>query len=137
MRLPLPDSPETSPQTSARKKLTPQTLDIAVTPFRADDSATSLFNDHVCAAIFISNPDHSKPSLAKALRQLYGLTQAEAEVLKNIADGMPLSAITETRRVSMNTARTQLKSIMQKTGTKRQAELVRLVYSGPAGLLSK
>jgi DNA-binding CsgD family transcriptional regulator len=37
--------------------------------------------------------------------------------------------------ISVNTARTQLKRALAKTGTGRQAELVRLALATPAGLV--
>ena len=66
------------------------------------------------------------------LQQLHGLTPAESEVLGRLTDGMRLSDIAEDLGVNIETVRTQLKSIFGKTGTSRQAELVRYALLGGA-----
>jgi len=70
--------------------------------------------------------------LLNALREIYGLTWAEAEVLAGLVNGLSVKKIAQARHVSVNTARAQLKSVMSKTGTNRQVDLIRLVYAGPA-----
>ena len=49
-----------------------------------------------------------------------------------LADGHSLTAITEMIGVSRNTVKSQLSSIYGKTGTSRQAQLVRLLLQLPA-----
>jgi DNA-binding CsgD family transcriptional regulator len=61
------------------------------------------------------------------LRRAYGLTGAEAAVARLLADGHDLRAIAARRGSSVQTVRSQLKTIFEKTGTHRQAELVILV----------
>lgn len=58
------------------------------------------------------------------LQQLYGLTQAETDLANALMTGLSLENISEMRNVSVSTTRTQVKSVMSKTGTRRQAELV-------------
>jgi DNA-binding CsgD family transcriptional regulator len=58
------------------------------------------------------------------LRALFDLTPKEAGIAISLADGKSLVDIADERGVSRNTLWTQLKSAMQKTGTRRQAELV-------------
>lgn len=67
-----------------------------------------------------------------AVRRLYGLTQAEADVLTRIAAGDTPREIADRQRVSISTVRTHLKSLFAKTDTRRQADLVRLAIEHAA-----
>jgi DNA-binding CsgD family transcriptional regulator len=72
----------------------------------------------------------TKPSTSM-LRQLHGLTYAEAEIMGRLTVGARLAEIAEQLGISVETVRTHLKAIFTKTGTSRQAELVRhAVLSG-------
>jgi DNA-binding CsgD family transcriptional regulator len=65
------------------------------------------------------------------LRHVYGLTPAEVRVALAIADGETIQHYAERRRVSRNTVASQLKRVFDKTGLRRQSELVRwLLLSG-------
>ncbi len=68
------------------------------------------------------------------MARLYGLTPAEARLVRGLADGRRLDQLAEAFGISKETARTQLRHIYAKTGTNRQAELVCLVLTGPAQL---
>lgn len=69
---------------------------------------------------------------ATGLRQVFGLTAAEAALMEALADGSELRQIAETRRTSYATLRTQLRSVMAKTATRRQGELIALAYQAAA-----
>lgn len=60
---------------------------------------------------------------------LYRLTPGEAALVKALTDGTTMEAFAEVRRISLATAKTQLQSVFAKTGTRRQSDLMRLVYS--------
>jgi DNA-binding CsgD family transcriptional regulator len=62
-----------------------------------------------------------------SLRRSFALTGAEAAVARLLADGHDLRAIAERRGSSVQTVRSQLKTIFEKTGTHRQAELAILL----------
>lgn len=66
------------------------------------------------------------------LCDLFGLTSAEADVVVGLADGLSLEQISELRGTSMNTLRSQLKSVMAKAGARRQGELIALVLKSVA-----
>lgn len=66
---------------------------------------------------------------AAALRELYGLTRAEAELASAMADGQSVGELAEARAVSVHTVRAQLKAVLQKLGVRRQAEVVQIVGS--------
>ncbi|WP_445193317.1 helix-turn-helix transcriptional regulator [Sphingomonas sp. Tas61C01] len=63
-------------------------------------------------------------STADALRKAFDMTAAEAAVAELLGLGHDLATIATRRGVGIETIRSQLKSIFQKTGTRRQAELV-------------
>lgn len=65
----------------------------------------------------------------KMLRTLFSLTPAEIRLVQHLAlHDEPLTVAAEKRGVSLNTLRTQLKAIFQKTLTCRQSDLLRLVW---------
>lgn len=70
----------------------------------------------------------------EALRELYGLTEAESHLAELLCQGISLEEASRVRGVTMNTARSQLKQVFAKTHTSRQSELVRLVLSGIASM---
>lgn len=65
------------------------------------------------------------------LQLLYGLTQSEAKLAVCLSDGKSLDQCSEAHGISLNTARSYLKLIFQKTETSRQAELVARIKSIP------
>lgn len=71
---------------------------------------------------------------ARALRQLLGLTPALARLAAALAAGETVAEQAEKAGVTQGTARNQLKELFARTGTQRQAELVRVLLSGVAQL---
>ena len=65
----------------------------------------------------------------EVLRRIYGLTRAESQVAMRVLNGDGLAPIAEELSVSLTTVRTHLQRIFDKTGTHRQAELVRLLLT--------
>ncbi|WP_439603883.1 helix-turn-helix transcriptional regulator [Shinella sp.] len=79
-----------------------------------------------CAAIFVASSDVSERPAGDVLAALFGLTPSEARVLDRITAGRTVADIATELRVSVNTIRTHLLHIFEKTGVKRQADLVAL-----------
>jgi DNA-binding CsgD family transcriptional regulator len=82
-------------------------------------------------AVFIADPDQQHESDERILARFYGLTAAEAALAARLAAGDSLDKAAERRQVGKETARTHLKQIFRKTGTRRQAELVLCLHRGP------
>ncbi len=61
------------------------------------------------------------------LRQLFGTTGAEVRLAAHLAAGSSLQQAADVSGITIMTARSQLKSLFSKTGTRRQAELVALL----------
>ena len=80
------------------------------------------------------DPDRAIDTLPEVLRRWYGLTQAESRLAQLLVQGMSVPMAARQLKISTHTARSQSKSIFDKTGARRQSELVRLLLQGP-GLL--
>jgi DNA-binding CsgD family transcriptional regulator len=65
------------------------------------------------------------------IRSLFGLSPGEARVARAIAQGRTIDQIAEESGVSRETVRTQVKAILAKTGTSRQAEMALLLAGLP------
>ena len=63
----------------------------------------------------------------ETVQDAFGLTPAEAEIVQGICLGHQVREIAQRRRRSAETVRTQLRSILAKTETHSQSELVRVV----------
>lgn len=61
--------------------------------------------------------------VSETLRRLYKLTGAEIEIVRSIVGGKIVKQIARDRDRSTETVRTQVRSILAKTGTHSQAEL--------------
>ena len=77
--------------------------------------------------VFITSmvPNTSPP--APLLQALFDLTPAEARMASQITAGKSIEQISSATGIAQNTIRTHLKSVFQKTGVQRQAELVSLL----------
>ena len=58
------------------------------------------------------------------LSQMFGLTRTEASVTNWLVSGRSIDEYAQHRGVSLETARSQLKTVLSKTGMSRQAQLV-------------
>ena len=90
--------------------------------------------DEARALLFIADPESGHTGTTEALEQLYGLTHAEAELVRLISEGRSLDEVAEARGVTINAVRSQLKQVFSKTDTNRQGELVHLVLCSVASL---
>ena len=61
------------------------------------------------------------------VQEAFGLTVAEVEIVQGMTLGQPIKDIAEARGRSAETVRTQVRSILAKTETHSQAELIRVV----------
>lgn len=87
------------------------------------------------ALLFITDPEQTATAQSRNLREDFGLTPAEAALALEILKTDGLKAAANRLRISLATAHTQLAHVFDKTGTRRQAELVRLILqSQPAAL---
>jgi len=105
-------------------------LHVTVTPLRSKEPAAGIpwLGLHPPAAIVtVVDPETGRRQLAQNLHSRFGLTGAETGLAAEILKGDGRAAAARRRGISVATARAQLSSIFEKTGTHRQAELVRLL----------
>jgi DNA-binding CsgD family transcriptional regulator len=60
---------------------------------------------------------------------VYGLSAAQLRLVREIVGGLALPAVAEKLGISLNTARTHLSRIFEKTGVSNQAALVRCLLT--------
>jgi DNA-binding CsgD family transcriptional regulator/PAS domain-containing protein len=102
------------------------TLHVAIQA--ADDPSTFVLT--------LTSPSRGADIPTDALIELFGLTPTEALLVAALATGSTLEQYAKKRGVAVGTARVQLGTITAKTGVRRQADLVRLVWSSAVAHLS-
>jgi DNA-binding CsgD family transcriptional regulator len=90
------------------------------------ERARALLGDAALIVIILDSEECPQPPIA-VLKQLFQLSKSEAEVARRLMCGESLQEIAEASHVTVETVRTQLKSVFSKTGTNRQVELVALL----------
>lgn len=100
---------------------------LCVAPLRV--SIPARLASRIVAAVFVSDPNsESKPDSA-LWRACFAFTPAEIRLASLLLAGKTVKEASDLLQVTTNTTRTQLKSIMSKTGTCRQSELVRVLLA--------
>jgi len=79
------------------------------------------------ALLFINDPDAQPEDRGALLRRLYELSSREAQLVQALAGGETLKEYASRNHVSYETVRSQLRRVFDKTGVRRQAQLVPLV----------
>ena len=109
-------------------------LTVFVVPLDVEVEHYRSYADQARAVMFIGTLAHDQEISSDTLQMLYAMTPAEARLAKGLCRGLTMNELSERHGATTNTLRSQLKSVFQKTNTTRQAELVRLIMSGPAVL---
>ena len=81
-----------------------------------------------CAGVLVMTPvtlPQAPP--VELVQSLFDLTPAEARVARRLTGGETVEDIASTGGVSLNTIRTQVRGVLEKTGCRRQAEVVALL----------
>jgi DNA-binding CsgD family transcriptional regulator len=88
-----------------------------------DDSAAALI------LLILRDPDRQPAVPWQVFARHFHLTDAELRLCVAWASGLTLREYSEKFHVSPHTARSQLKSIFDKTSTHRQVQLLRLIFA--------
>jgi DNA-binding CsgD family transcriptional regulator len=80
-------------------------------------------------ALFVEPGSVAPATRLQSLKAALKLTNAEARLLDGLVAGKRLASVSEEHAVSINTLRVQLHRLFEKTGTHRQAELVRFALT--------
>ena len=104
-------------------------LNVVVVPLHLQ--AEALDERGPIAAIFVTDPEAPLDgSIEQHLRELYSLTAGEARLAAWLLQGNSVDEAAAELGITNNTARGYLKRIYNKTGVRRQPELVRLLLLG-------
>jgi DNA-binding CsgD family transcriptional regulator/PAS domain-containing protein len=88
------------------------------------------------ALILISDPEADLTPDSADLQRSFALTRAEARFASALMGGKSVEEAAAELRITIHTARTHLKRILSKTGTRRQGELIHLLLKSFAQLRS-
>ena len=105
-------------------------LDVVVVPIQPETAMASVpwtFPQRAVAIVLVSDPETEMQARVESLRDRFGLTPAEATFALEIIKGDGRQATADRLGITVGTARSHLSSIFDKTGSRRQAELVRLL----------
>jgi len=111
-------------------RISGRSLSITVAPLR-----TVGWPEEPAAVVFISDPDEQTELPRDLLRRHYGLSPSESRLALELIPGHSLKEAAAKLHISLNTAKTQLKSVFEKTQVKRQGELINLLLRS-GGLIS-
>jgi DNA-binding CsgD family transcriptional regulator len=76
------------------------------------------------AIVFMRDPLARNPAATGTLRELFGLTAAEAALAQALQSGVTLTEYARRRVLSLNTVYTHLRRLREKTGCSRMPELI-------------
>jgi DNA-binding CsgD family transcriptional regulator len=102
-------------------------LSLLVIPLRGE--VAWLRQEAPAAIIFITDPDREAAPEGEQLQRQFGLTPAESRLVLEILKGDGIGAAAQRLGIMPGTARVHLHRALAKTGTKRQADLVRLILT--------
>jgi len=80
---------------------------------------------NAAAMLLVHDPMQQSAAAARMLRELHGLTNAEAQLVQALSGGMTAVAYAQSRQLSITTVYTHLRRTREKTGWKSVAELTR------------
>ena len=82
--------------------------------------------------LFVTDPDRPPAVSAEIVARTFDLTESESRVAASIAQGATLEETAQEMNLTVSTVRTYLKQVFSKTGTSRQAELVKMILVSSA-----
>lgn len=106
-------------------------LQVWAMPLAIDAGGAAPLDPQATHCLMLIDPERTPAVLNRTLQSLWGLTTAEARLTRALLAGQRLEDHAAQANISMNTARTHLKSIFAKTQISRQADLIRLLSRAP------
>lgn len=115
-------------------------LNVLVTPVRPRDQVQwpllpPELRSKAAVLVTVTDPDDVASLPAEHLARQFNLTPAEARIAAALADRKSIEEYAEQAGITIGTARWTLKRVLEKTGCRRQSELVRLLATSPLGLV--
>jgi len=109
-----------------RRKQQAQPLVVSILPARPEQSAEQGAQGPL-ALVILQDMARQRLPRGAVLRKIYGLTAAEGRLAEALLENQTIETYAQSAGVSRNTVRTDLSSLFAKTGTRRQAELLRML----------
>ena len=122
-----PNQPDPGSAIMLDRRSGQRALHVLVTPFRPTDIRRS----NARVLVLASDPETKVHFPDAILRSLYDFTPAETEIANGLLTGYSLEEVALLRKTSPATTRSQMKSLFEKTSTRRQGELIQLLSSLP------
>lgn len=97
---------------------------VAPVPADADERDVAFF-------ALLYAPNGQRDISTDVLRELYGLTRAQADVVRSLFTGRSVEDTARALDLSLNTVRTHLKHVFTRCAVGSQAELLHLLTNGP------
>ena len=97
-------------------------------------SSTPAHEKSAAAVVYVTDPRLATTTTVQRVSDLFKLSATEAALALQLAHGRTLTEAAVALNLSEHTARSYSKQIFSKTGTHRQAELVRLILTSVAHL---
>ncbi len=121
--------PSTADPPAMRVRRASGAIPLSVAALRAPPlpSAASVARRDV--VLFVTDPEASLHPTEGAFVRLFGFTPAEARLARALCQGSTLDEAAAAFGTAANTVRVQLKALFKKTGTHRQAELLRVLLT--------
>ena len=119
------DEPEQGGSMILRDEDGAATLVVHVVPLSRSSAEYSSYGRTLVAGLLIFDCKRGISDRVKVFSELFALTSAETRVLSQL---LSEGSVSHAARQAQSTVQTHLKRILEKTGTHRQAELVRLFY---------
>jgi DNA-binding CsgD family transcriptional regulator/PAS domain-containing protein len=110
-----------------RRQKVDRPLAVYVLPVAASGKLTEEFLTQARAIVLIIDPQTDEPADPTLVRDVLGLTLAEARVAALIGAGLPPREAAKRLGIAEETARTALKRVFSKVGVSRQSELAALL----------
>jgi DNA-binding CsgD family transcriptional regulator len=88
------------------------------------------------AAVFVRKASPETPSAMETVAKLYGLTASELRVLQSVMELGVIRKVADSLGISEATVKTHLQHLFEKTGTRRQSDLIKLVASSASPFAS-
>jgi DNA-binding CsgD family transcriptional regulator len=100
-------------------------FDFLLSVHALSDSQAELENGFKCAFVTVIDPARKNVLTAIGIAALCDLTFSETEVVKLVIQGIRPAEVAARRSVSVNTVKTQIKSILHKTRCSNQSDIIR------------
>ncbi len=81
------------------------------------------------AIIYVFDPEHGSEQMLQPVFRIYKLTVSEARLVQHLMNGLRITEAAAHMQIQPDTVRAYLKQVFVKTGTNRQVDLVRLMFT--------